>query len=86
VIAAHLILTLYGQWAVNDPRGSESVDFVDLKFAPLGPILFGRRPDGEQPTREEPRRYYDTWPITRASGPHHLTAAAAAIFAAPDAS
>lgn len=53
VIAAHLILTLYGHWAVNDPRGSGSVDFHDLKFAPLGPIHFGRKPEGAQPTREE---------------------------------
>jgi hypothetical protein len=24
VIAVHLVLTLYGHWAVNDPRGSGS--------------------------------------------------------------
>jgi REP element-mobilizing transposase RayT len=58
VIATHLILVLYGHWAVNDPRGSGSSDFLDLKFAPLGPIHFGRRPDGEQPTREELRAFH----------------------------
>ncbi len=58
VIAAHLILTLYGHWAVNDPRGSESVDFKDLKFAPLGPIHFGRKPDGHQPTKAELKAFH----------------------------
>ena len=58
VIAGHLILVLYGHWAVNDPRGSGSTDFLDLKFAPLGPIHFGRKPDGAQPTREELRAFH----------------------------
>jgi hypothetical protein len=58
IIAAHYILVLYGHWAVNDPRGSGSTDFLDLKFAPLGPIHFGRKPDGEQPTREELREFH----------------------------
>jgi hypothetical protein len=61
VIASHLILVLYGHWAVNDPRGSGSADFLDLKFAPHpggGPIHFGRKSDGEQPTREELRAFH----------------------------
>ena len=58
VIVGHLILVLYGHWAVNDLRGSGSNDFLDLNFAPLGPILFGRKPDGEQPSREELRAFH----------------------------
>lgn len=58
MIAGHYILVLYGHWAVNDPRGSGSSDFIDLKFAPLGPIHFGRKPDGEQPSREELRAFH----------------------------
>jgi hypothetical protein len=46
------------QWAVNDPRGSGSREFGDLKFEPLGPIHFGRKPDGEQPTRDELRDFH----------------------------
>jgi REP element-mobilizing transposase RayT len=58
VIATHLILVLYGHWAVNDPRGSGSTTFLDLKFAPLGPIHFGRKPNDEQPSREEIRAFH----------------------------
>jgi REP element-mobilizing transposase RayT len=59
VIAVHLIFTLYGHWAVNDPRGSGSSDFIDLKFAPLGPIDFGRKPAREQPTRKELKEFHE---------------------------
>lgn len=58
VIAVHLILTLYGHWAVNDPRGSGSSVFLDPKFEPLGPIHFGRKPRHEQPTREELKAFH----------------------------
>jgi len=58
VVAGHHILVLYGHWAVNDPRGSGSVDFLDLKFEPLGPIHFGRKADEEQPSREELRAFH----------------------------
>lgn len=58
-IAVHLLFMLYGHWAVNDPRGAGSNDFIDEKFAPLGPIHFGRKPDGEQPTREELRSFHE---------------------------
>src|SRR5262245_48858137 len=58
VIAAHLVLTLYGHWAVNDPRGSGSSDFIDLKFEPLGPIHHGRKPNHQQPTRQELKRFH----------------------------
>src|SRR2546421_5309303 len=58
VVAVHLVLTLYGHWAVNDPRGSGSSDFIDLKFRPLGPIHFGRKPRHEQPMRKELREFH----------------------------
>jgi len=57
IIAHHLLLTLYGHWAVNDPRGSGSEDFLDLKFAPLGPIHHGRKPEHLQPSRAELREF-----------------------------
>jgi len=56
VIGVHLILTLYGHWGVNDPRGSESTDFYDPKFEPLGPIHHGRK--RVQPARSELREYH----------------------------
>ena len=59
VIAVHLVLTLYGHWAVNDPRGSGSSDFFDPKFEPLGPIHFGRKPKHEQPTRRELKDFHE---------------------------
>jgi REP element-mobilizing transposase RayT len=58
VAAHHLILTLYGNWPPNDPRGSGSHDFYDDKFAPLGPIHHGRKPAHLQPTRDELRAYH----------------------------
>jgi hypothetical protein len=44
--------------AVNDPRGSGSSDFADLKFEPLGPIHFERKDHEAQPTREELREFH----------------------------
>ena len=58
IIAHHLILTLYGHWGANDPRGSMSADFHDEKFKQLGPIHFGREADEQQPTRNELRSYH----------------------------
>ena len=58
VIAVHLVFTLYGHWAVNDPRGSGSIAFIDLKFEPLGPIHFGRKPKREQHTRRELKDFH----------------------------
>jgi REP element-mobilizing transposase RayT len=58
VISVHLVLTLYGHWAVNDPRGSGSSDFIDLKFQPLGQIHQGRRPGPLQPTRRELKDFH----------------------------
>ncbi len=58
MIAVHLVLTLYGHWAVNDPRGSGSSDFIDDKFEPLGPIHFGRKPAQQQPARKELKEFH----------------------------
>ena len=58
VIATHLILTLYGHWGANDPRGSGSTKLADSKFAPLGPIHRGRKPGHQQPSRSELRTYH----------------------------
>jgi REP element-mobilizing transposase RayT len=58
VIAVHLVLTLYGHWAVNDPRGSGSTDFIDGKFEPLGPIHFGRKPNRDQPSRKQLKEFH----------------------------
>jgi len=54
--AAHLILTGYGHWLPNDPRGSgsNSVRAPDLKR--LGPIHFGRKK--QQPSRDELRSFH----------------------------
>lgn len=49
---------LYGHWLPNDPRGSGSVEFLDEKFAPLGPIHRGRKPEPLQPSREELREFH----------------------------
>lgn len=58
VIAAHLVLTLYGHWAVNDPRGSGSQTIRQSKLNPLGPIHRGRRPLREQSSRNELRQFH----------------------------
>jgi hypothetical protein len=41
---------------VNDPRGSGSSDFIDVKFEALGPIHLGRKPARDQPP-------YDNFPF-----------------------
>jgi len=58
VIAVHLIHSLYGHWAVNDPRGSGSAEIGDDKFAPLGDIYHGRKPEEKQPSREELKAFH----------------------------
>lgn len=57
IIAHHLLLTLHGHWPVNDPRGSGSEDFINLKCALLAPIHHVRKPDDEQPSRGELRSF-----------------------------
>ncbi len=55
VIAHHLILTGYGHWLPNDPRGSLSKDIRAGKLIPLGPIHHGRK--AAQPSRAELRSF-----------------------------
>ena len=56
VIAHHLILTGYGHWLPNDPRGSMSGGVGIPGIAELGERHYGRRV--EQPDREELRRFH----------------------------
>lgn len=56
VIAHHLILTGYGHWLPNDPRGSLSKDIRAGKLLPLGPIHYGRK--AVQPSRVELRSFH----------------------------
>lgn len=56
IIAHHIILTGYGHWLPNDPRGSLSTEFWNPRLRQLGEIHFGRRE--EQPTPEEIRAFY----------------------------
>src|SRR5687768_5998901 len=55
IIAHHLILTGYGHWLPNDPRGSNSSEVRQEKFADLGPIHLGRKV--VQPCRDELRTF-----------------------------
>jgi hypothetical protein len=43
VKAAHLVLTGYGHWLPNDPRGSGSEEIRKLGLEMLGPIHFGSK-------------------------------------------
>jgi REP element-mobilizing transposase RayT len=58
IIAHHLILTGYGHWLPNDPRGSGSSEMRQGKFADLGPIHFGRK--AVQPNRDVLRTFQRT--------------------------
>jgi REP element-mobilizing transposase RayT len=58
IIGHHLIWTLYGHWLANDPRGSGSEALRDPKFAPIGDIHFGRKPEHLQPSRDELKGFY----------------------------
>jgi REP element-mobilizing transposase RayT len=55
VIAHHIILTGYGHWLPNDPRGSLSKSVSAGKLYPLGRIHHGRQ--ARQPTRDELRAF-----------------------------
>jgi REP element-mobilizing transposase RayT len=57
ILAHHLILSGYGFWLANDPRGSGSVEVREGKFADLGEVHRGRR--RVQPTREELKAFYE---------------------------
>lgn len=56
ILAHHIILTGYGHWLPNDPRGSLSTDFRNPSLAPLGDIHHGRKPI--QPSSAEIRTFY----------------------------
>jgi REP element-mobilizing transposase RayT len=56
ILAHHLILSSYGFWLANDPRGSGSDELREQKFADLGDIHHGRKTI--QPTRTELRVFY----------------------------
>ena len=56
VIAHHLILTGYGHWLPNDPRGSMSVETYCPELARVAETHFGRKK--QQPRREELRRFH----------------------------
>jgi len=56
VIAHHLILTGYGHWLPNDPRGSMSQKVHTSELAKLAAGHFGRR--RTQPSREELKAFY----------------------------
>jgi REP element-mobilizing transposase RayT len=58
IIGHHLIWTLYGHWLANDLRGSGSTKLYDEKFATLGPIHRGRKPERLQPSRDELRAFH----------------------------
>ncbi len=61
VIAHHLILTAYGWWLPNDPRGSGSQAVATDVIAELGELHQGRR--RVQPPSATIREFY-----TRAGG------------------
>jgi hypothetical protein len=56
ILAHHLILSSYGFWLANDPRGSGSSELREKKFDDLGPIHPGRK--SIQPTKAVLRAFY----------------------------
>ena len=58
ILAHHLIFTAYGHWLPNDLRGSNSLEVRQPRFADLGEIHPGRRPEHEQPSAEQLRDFY----------------------------
>lgn len=56
IIAHHIILTGYGHWLPNDPRGSLSKEFRSPQLRALGEIHFGRK--ASQPSRRQIRDFY----------------------------
>ena len=56
VIGHHIILTGYGHWLPNDPRGSMSHDVFSKRLADLADAHFGRK--NPQPTREQLRAFH----------------------------
>ena len=56
IIAHHLVLTLYGHWLSNDPRGSGSFETRKPELDELGPVHHGRKLN--QPPRKELKQFY----------------------------
>ncbi len=56
VIARHLILTGYGHWLPNDPRGSTSREVVARKLRGLGELHVGRK--FPQPARQTLKSFH----------------------------
>ncbi len=56
IIAHHLILSGYGHWLTNDPRGSGSEVVREEKLSDLGPVHHGRK--RIQPPRRELKQFY----------------------------
>ena len=56
IIAHHLILSGYGHWLPNDPRGSGSEEIREKKLSDLGPIHHGRK--RIQPPRRDLKQFY----------------------------
>ena len=56
VIGYHLIMTAYGWWLPNDPRGSTSQYIASDVIAELGKLHFGRKKI--QPASREIRKFY----------------------------
>jgi len=57
IIAHHIILTGYGHWLPNDPRGSLSSEFRNVDLRVLGEIHHGRKKT--QPSVREIRSFYE---------------------------
>jgi REP element-mobilizing transposase RayT len=56
IVAGHLVISGYGHWLPNDPRGSGSTGFREDGLDELGPIHTGRK--RVQPPRDELREFY----------------------------
>lgn len=56
IIGCHFVLTGYGHWLPNDPRGSMSAQVHDPDLAKLGPLHYGRKE--VQPSRGELRDFH----------------------------
>ena len=56
VIAYHIILTGYGRWPPNDPRGSRPTGFREASQRQAGEIHYGRK--ARQPSQEELRAFH----------------------------
>ena len=58
LLASHLVLHGYGHWLSNDPRGSGSTETRKPELRDLGEVHTGRRPQHEQPSKQELRGFY----------------------------